>query len=202
MAYLQLAEDNPYNRLAESNPMTNYLFIPAGQLGMTEDTYVRSDFFDSLPDAEFNATMSILAPFQNKGMNEGLVSDAIGAIPLFGGPAKFGIDLVTKIASKRKAKQDAGQPVVPIFKGKTGGLIDKIKGAVGKNKTTPDTIDAITKKLPAIDLTGSVGGTDVSVGYNPAGATPNFFTKYKTPLLIAGGLLGAFGIYKLVKKKK
>lgn len=203
MAYLQLAEDNPYNRLAETNPMTNYLFIPAGTLGMIEDTYVRSDFFDSLPDDEFNATMSILAPFQNKGMSAGLVSDAVGAIPVFGGAAKFGINLVTKIAGNRKAKQQAGQPVAPIFKGKEGGLIDKIKKAVNKNKTKPDATDQQTKSLdlPAIDLQGTVGGTNVAIGYDPAGTTPSFFTKYKTPLLIAGGLLGAFGIYKLVKKK-
>lgn len=201
MAYLQLAEENPYNRLAESNPMTNYLFVPAGTLGMTEDTYLRSDFFDSLPDDEFNATMSIIAPFQNKGMNEGLVTDAIGAIPLFGGSAKFGINLVTKIAEKRKAKQQAGVPVKPLFKGKEGGLIEKIKNAVSKNKTTPDKVDQITKELPAIDLTGSVGGTNVSIGYDP-NAQPTFFTKYKTPLLIAGGLVSAFVVYKLVKKKK
>lgn len=198
MAYLQLAEENPYTRLAETNPMTNYLFIPAGTLGMTEDTYVRSDFFDSLPDDEFNATMSIIAPFQNKGMNDGLVSDAIGAIPLFGGPAKFGIDLVTKIANKRKAKQQAGLPVTPLFKGKEGGLIEKIKGAVNKNKTKPDTTDQLTKNLPNIQLDGSIDGTQLNIGLKP----PTFFSKYKTPLLIAGGLVSAFVVYKLVKKKK
>lgn len=198
MAYLQLAEDNPYNRLAESNPMTNYLFIPAGQLGMQEDTYVRSDFFDSLPDAEFTATMSILAPFQNTGMNEGLVADAVGAIPVFGGAAKFGVNLVSKIAQNRKAKQQAGQPVAPIFKGKAGSLIEKIKGAVNKNKTKPDPTDEITKTMP-IEFDATVGGLNINAGLNQE---PTFFKKYKTPLLIAGGLVGAFAVYKLVKKKK
>lgn len=192
MAYLQLAEDNPYNALAETNPMANYLFIPAGQLGMVEDTYVRSDFFDSLPNDEFNATMSILAPYQNSGMSA--IGTAIG----------LGAKLVSKIAQNRKDKKEAGIEVKPIFKGKEGGLIDKIKKAIEKNKTKPDSTDQQTKSLdlPNIDLQGTVGGTNVAIGYDPTSGTPSFFTKYKTPLLIAGGLLGAFAVYKLVKKKK
>lgn len=188
MAYLQLAEENPYNRLAETNPMINYLFIPAGQLGMIEDTYVRSDFFDSLPDDEFNATMTILAPYQNVGMS------AIGMA------VTTGIKLISNIAKNRKDKKDAGVPIKPIFKGKEGGLIDKIKTAVSKNKTKPDPTDEQTKNLdlPNIQLDGSINGTELQIGLNP----PTFFTKYKTPLLIAGGLVGAFAIYKLVKKKK
>lgn len=208
MAYLQLAEDNPYNRLAESNPMTNYLFIPAGQLGMQEDTYVRSDFFDSLPDAEFNATMSILAPFQNTGMSAGLVADAVGAIPIFGGAGKFGVNLISKIAQNRKAKQQSGAPIKPLFKGKEGGLIDKIKGAINKNKTKPDATDQLTKDteeqtktLPTVQLDGSLNGTGFQFGLNPASGEETFFKKYKTPLLIAGGLVGAFAIYKLTTKK-
>jgi hypothetical protein len=188
MAYLQLAEDNPYTALAESNPMNNYLFIPAGQLGMNEDTYVRSDFFDSLPDDEFMATMSILAPYQNTGMS------AVGTA------VTLGAKLISNIAKNRKAKKEAGT-LKPIFKGKEGGLIDKIKKAVEKNKTKPDPTDQVTKDLPAIDLQGTVGSTNVAIGFDP-NAEPSFFAKYKTPLLIGGGLIGAFAIYKLVIKKK
>jgi len=184
MAYLQLAEDNPYTALAESNPMNNYLFIPAGQLGMNEDTYVRSDFFDSLPDDEFMATMSILAPYQNTGMSA--VGTAVG----------LASKLISNIAKNRKDKKEAGT-LKPIFKGKEGGLIDKIKKAVEKNKTKPDPTDQVTKDLPNIQLDGSIDGTQLQIGLNP----PTFFSKYKTPLLIAGGLVGAFAIYKLVKKK-
>jgi hypothetical protein len=201
MAYLQLAEDNPYTRLAEDSTMGNYLFIPAGTLGMETDTYVRSDFFDSLPDNEFNATMTILAPYQNTGMNDGLVTDAVGAIPVFGGVAKFGANLIGKIAKNRKDKQQAGVPIKPIFKGKPGGLIDKIKGAVSKNKTKPDKTDELTKDFPIIELDGTIGGSQFNVGLNPT-EEPTFFKKYKTPLLIGGGLLVAFGAYKLIKKKK
>jgi len=184
MAYLQLAEENPYNMIAETNPMINYLFIPAGQLGMVEDTYVRTDFFDSLPDNEFNATMTILAPYQNVGMSA--IGMAIGT----------GLKLISNIAQNRKDKKEAGT-LKPIFKGKEGGLIDKIKKAVEKNKTKPDPTDQITKDLPNIQLDGSINGTELQIGLNP----PTFFSKYKTPLLIAGGLVGAFAIYKLVKKK-
>jgi hypothetical protein len=189
MAYLQLAEDNPYTALAESNPMNNYLFIPAGQLGMNEDTYVRSDFFDSLPDDEFRATMSILAPYQNTGMSA--VGTAVG----------LASKLISNISKNRQAKKDAGVPVKPLFKGKEGGLIDKIKKAVEKNKTKPDSTDQALKDLPAIDLQGTVGSTNVAIGFDP-NAEPSFFAKYKTPLLIGGGLIGAFAIYKLVIKKK
>ena len=64
MALLQLAE-SPYNMLAENemylaetgSVVENYLFIPAGLFGMDQDTYVRSDFFDSLSDTEFNAVI-------------------------------------------------------------------------------------------------------------------------------------------------
>ena len=187
MPYLQLAEENPYNMIAETNPMSNYLFIPAGQLGMVEDTYVRTDFFDSLPDAEFNATMTILAPYQNVGMSA--IGTAVG----------LASKLITNIAKNRKDKKEAGT-LKPIFKGKEGGLIDKIKKAVEKNKTKPDPTDQQTKSLdlPNIQLDGSINGTELQIGLNP----PTFFSKYKTPLLIAGGLVGAFAIYKLVKKKK
>jgi hypothetical protein len=187
MAYLQLAENNPYTALAENNPMTNYLFVPAGVLGMLEDTYLRSDFFDSLPNDEFSATMSILAPYQNTGMSA--IGTAVG----------LGSKLIQKIAQNRKDKKEAGIEVKPIFKGKEGGLIDKIKKAIEKNKTKPDATDQQTKSLdlPNIQLDGSINGAELQIGLNP----PTFFTKYKTPLLIAGGLVGAFAIYKLATKK-
>jgi hypothetical protein len=186
MPYLQLAEENPYNMIAETNPMSNYLFIPAGQLGMVEDTYVRTDFFDSLPDPEFNATMTILAPYQNVGMSA--IGTAVG----------LASKLITNIAKNRKDKKEAGT-LKPIFKGKEGGLIDKIKKAVEKNKTKPDPTDQQTKSLdlPNIQLDGSINGAELQIGLNP----PTFFSKYKTPLLIAGGLVGAFAIYKLATKK-
>lgn len=187
MAYLQLAENNPYTAIAENNPMTNYLFVPAGVLGMVEDTYLRSDFFDSLPNDEFNATMSILAPYQNTGMSA--VGTAVG----------LASKLISNISKNRQAKKDAGIEVKPIFKGKEGGLIDKIKKAIEKNKTKPDATDQQTKSLdlPNIQLDGSINGAELQIGLNP----PTFFTKYKTPLLIAGGLVGAFAIYKLATKK-
>ena len=86
--------------IAETNPMSNYLFIPAGQLGMVEDTYVRTDFFDSLPDAEFNATMTILAPYQNVGMSA--IGTAVG----------LASKLITNISKNRSFKRNTKHNII------------------------------------------------------------------------------------------
>jgi LPXTG-motif cell wall-anchored protein len=51
-----------------------------------------------------------------------------------------------------------------------------------------------------------VGGQDFELNYtNPANAamnTTNFFTKYKTPLIIGGVAVALVGGFLLLKKKK
>ena len=186
MALLQLAEGN---YLAEdNNPMKDYIFIPAGMLGVTEDTYVRQDFFDGLDDKEYEAVISSLAPFQNTGLS------AVGLIA--GSVVKSVVPIAKKLIAKRQERVASGK-ANPILKGKSGSLIAKVKGAV--EKITKKTEDQ-TKDLP-IDISGNVGGTsfDLTTGQPPA--EESFFTKYKTPLLIAGGLVVAFIGYKAIKKK-
>jgi hypothetical protein len=200
MALLQLAEGTPY--LAEdNNPMKDYIFIPAGMLGVTEDTYVRQDFFDGLQDKEYEAVITSLAPFQNTGISSdgslGVVSSLIGGIPVVGNTGKAIFDVTSKLLNARKKRVETGK-ANPILKGKSGSLISKVKGAVEKVTGKMDQ----TKKLPAVDVSGSVGGTtfDLTTGQTPG--TESFFTKYKTPIFVVGGLGLGFLIYKVVSKKK
>lgn len=189
MALLQLAEGMDY--LAEdNNPMKDYIFIPSGMFGVTEDTYVRQDFFDGLDSKEYEAVISSLAPFQNTGLSAfGLVTGAV---------AKKGIDIAKKLIAQRQERVASGQ-ANPILKGKSGSLIGKVKSAVEKFTKKGTDPEALTKNFP-IDIGGSVGGTtfDLTTGQPEQ---ESFFVKYKTPLLIAGGLVVAFIGYKAIKKK-
>lgn len=195
MALLQLAEGGMY--LSEdTNPMKDYIFIPAGMFGVTEDTYVRQDFFDGLENKEYEAVITSLAPFQNTGISAGAVELAIGLLP-GGAVASKGLAIAKNLIANKKKRVESGT-ANPILKGKSGSLISKVKGAVEKIKGKTDE----TKKLPAIDVAGNVGGTSFDLTTGQAPATESFFTKYKTPLLIGGGLAVAFLGYKLISKKK
>jgi hypothetical protein len=195
MALLQLAEGMNY--LAEdNNPMKDYIFIPGGMFGVTEDTYVRQDFFDGLEDKEYEAVITSLAPFQNTGISAGPVEIAVGLLP-GGAVASKGIAVAKYLIANKKKRTENGT-ANPLLKGKSGSLIAKVKGAVEKITGKVDQ----TKKLPAVDVSGTVGGTTFDVNTNVAPASGNFFQKYKTPLLIGGGLVVAFFGYKLISKKK
>lgn len=201
MAYLQLAEDNPYNRLAEGNPMKNYIFIPAGMFGQTKDNYVREDFFDDLPNAEYLKVIETLAPYQNTGLN-GILDFAAGFIPGVGPVAS---KVVGGLVNRRKERVASGQ-AKPIFK--PGGLVDRVKGKLNKAKaesatdaapTAPGST-AVRSTVPPISGSVTVGGTTAGINYNPQ--SENFFTKYKKPLLYGGLGLAALGIGYAVLKKK
>ena len=189
MALLQLAE-SPYSHLAESNVMSNYIFIPAGMFGQVEDTYVREDFFDSLTDQEYQEVITALAPYQNQGMS------AVGMVVASG--VKAIAPIIKKAVDKRAERVASGQ-AKPIFKdgGKLAGLKDKVTTAINKLKDQPT---AGTEKKVPVEVTGSVGGTTFDLTTGQPTEVP-FFTKYKTPLLIAGGLTGAFLLYKAFIKK-
>ena len=205
MALLQLAE-SPYNMLAENemylqetgSVVENYLFIPAGLFGMDQDTYVRSDFFDSLSDTEFNAVISALAPYQPQGLSA--VGAIVTAATVAGQKLAPGIK---KAIAGRKAKVAAGT-AKPIFKpgGALSNLANKVKAGVNKLKDVPTTKqdEVIEKTLP---ITGSVdiGGTQLDFSTGSQNLTPtNFFTKYKTPLLIGGVAVAGLLLYKNLKK--
>lgn len=203
MALLQLAE-SPYNMLAENDGLylaqgpvaDNYLFIPAGMFGMDSDTYVRSDFFDSLSDTEFNAVMTSLAPYQAQGLS------AVGAV--VSGAVAVGQKLapaVQKAIDNRKDKVAAGT-VKPIFKpgGPLSNLAGKVKAGINKLKDVPATkAGEVIEKTTPVSGSVEIGGTslDFSTGQP---AKENFFTKYKTPLLIGGAALAGLVLFRTFKK--
>jgi hypothetical protein len=206
MALLQLAE-SPYNMLAENDDMflaetgsvvENYLFIPAGLFGMDQDTYVRSDFFDSLSDTEFNAVISALAPYQPQGLS------AVGAI--IGGATAAGKRLapaVQKAIQNRRAKVAAGT-AKPIFKpgGALSNLAGKVKAGVNKLKDVPTTKQAeVIEKTTPITGQIDIGGTQLDFSTGSETLTPtNFFTKYRTPLLIGGAAVAGLLLFRNLKK--
>lgn len=203
MALLQLAE-SPYNMLAENDGLylaqgpvaDNYLFIPAGMFGMDSDTYVRSDFFDSLSDTEFDAVMTSLAPYQAQGLS------AVGAI--VSGAVAVGQKLapaVQKAIDNRKEKVAAGT-VKPIFKpgGPLSNLAGKVKAGINKLKDVPATkAGEVIEKTTPVSGSVEIGGTslDFSTGQP---AKENFFTKYKTPLLFGGAAIAGLLLFKTLKK--
>ena len=202
MALLQLAEG--YGMLAENElylaetgtVAENYLFIPAGMFGMTEDTYVRSDFFDSLSDEEFNAVISALNPYQPQGLS------AIGAITAVTAATKAIAPGIKKAIESRKEKVAAGT-AKPIFKpgGKLSNLAGKIKAGVQKLKNVPTTKqDEIIEKTTPISGSIDVGGT--SLDFSTGQPEPeSFFTKYKTPLIVGGVAIAGVLLYKVLNKK-
>lgn len=199
MALLQLAEGGKYDYLAESNPVAqNYIFIPAGMFDQTEDTYVREDFFDGLSDEEFKQVITALAPYQNKGMSEtGIVSTALNFIPGVGPVASKGLDVAKNLINKRIERVAQGK-ANPIIKpgSALSGLKDKVVSALDKVKNQTKSTEA---KVP-VDINANVGGSQFQFQTGQPTEVP-FFTKYKTPLLIASGLTGAFLLYKAFSKK-
>jgi hypothetical protein len=202
MALLQLAE-SPYNMLAENElylaetgtVSDNYLFIPSGMFGMTQDTYVRSDFFDSLSDTEFDAVITALAPYQAQGLSAFGIVTAATALGKVAAPA------VQKAIAKRAEKKAAGT-VKPIFKpgGTLSGLVDKVKAGVNKLKDvpTPKQNEVIEKTTP---ITGSVDIGTTSFDFSTGQPTDvPFFTKYKTPLIVGGVAVAGLILYKVFKK--
>jgi LPXTG-motif cell wall-anchored protein len=190
MSYLQLAENDPYNRLAEGNPLNNYIFIPAGMLGMQSDTYVREDFFDGLSADEYQKTITMLAPYQNQGLS------AIGAI------AGIGLNVAKKLIQKRQERVAAGT-AKPLFKagGKLSNLVGKLKGMKAQAATDQNAGGGeMEKKAFDINASGNVAGTEFEI--KAGEEKESFLQKYKTPLLIGGGLLVIGGAFLLLRKKK
>ena len=208
--YLQLAEgenDGNYEALAESaGVLENYVFIPAGFLPeFDQDTYVRADYFNKFDPTTAEALINALAAQQTVGLSV----VGVGAI------AAGGLKLAKGIIAKRKANVAAGtaKPIFGaggIFKGKPGGIIDKIKGGVMAKiqNAAAAAPEMQTKgvKLPEDPIGGSVQlpGGQFNVGFEPAeqpaAAQGTFFQKYKVPLLIGGGLLAVGGIYLATRK--
>jgi LPXTG-motif cell wall-anchored protein len=219
--YLQLAEgenDGNYNALAESGGvMDAYVFIPANFLPeFDKDTYVRADFFNKYDPTTAEAILNALAAQQTVGLS------VIGA----GAIAAAGIKFAKNIVEKRKEKVAAGtaKPLFGpggIFKGKPGGLLDKIKGGGAQAAAAKDAAaeqaaaaaaaaDAAAaaaeqQKNFALNIQGQAGGKNFGFNYDPNAAANQqgtFFQKNKTLLLIGGAVLIGGGIFLATRKKR
>jgi hypothetical protein len=204
MALLQLAE-SPYNMLAENEMYLaeqgtvadNYLFIPAGLFGMDQDTYVRSDFFDSLSDTEFDAVIGTLAPYQPQGLS------AVGAVVTAAQFAGKAVAPAIKKAIEKRQEKVASGTAKQIFKpgGTLANLATKVKAGVEKLKNVPaDQTKALIDKTTPVTGSLDIGGTSIDFGTGGTTTPTNFFTKYKTPLLIGGAAVAGLVLYKVFKK--
>jgi hypothetical protein len=201
--YLQLAEgtnDGNYSQLAEdiNSALDMYVFIPANFLPeFNKDTYVRADYFNKYDVATAEQLLNALANMQTVGVS------AVGIAAVASGGIKFAKNLI----DNRKAKVAAGT-AKPLFKpgGKVANLLQKIKPAANQIKKAQEEKKGPILPTEPVGANIQLPGGSFNVGFNPAeqpaAAQTSFFQKYKTPLLIGGGLLAAGGIYLLMKRKK
>ncbi len=201
--YLQLAEgtnDGNYSQLAEdiNSALDMYVFIPANFLPeFNKDTYVRADYFNKYDVATAEQLLNALANMQTVGVS------AVGIAAVASGGIKFAKNLI----DNRKAKVAAGT-AKPLFKpgGKVANLLQKIKPAANQIKKAQEEKKGPILPTEPVGANIQLPGGSFNVGFNPAEqpatAQTSFFQKYKTPLLIGGGLLAAGGIYLLMKRKK
>ena len=180
MAYLQLAEAPGFEHLAQNFAANTdkYIFVPQGFRGAQKDSYVREDLFDGLSDQEFAILMQELAPYQNTGLSSKASRQE-----------RRKERKTTKAANKKEKIQI--RQAAKTERVKAGG---GIAGAIGK---VGDIAKSILAPGTGVDVTA--GGKDIS--FNVQEEEESFFTKYKTPLLIGGGLLLAGTIYTITKKK-
>ena len=197
--FLQLAEgtnDGNYSALAETGGvMDMYVFIPAGFLPeFDKDTYVRADYFNKYDPTTAEALIHALISQQTVGLS------VVGVAAIATGGLKFAKGLI----DKRKEKVAAGT-AKPLFK--PGGVFDKIKTKIqgGAMQQKDTTAPEEKKGLPNVNIQAGIDGQQYGLTFQPKPEEekePTFFAKYKTPLLIGGGLLAAGVVYMLVKKKK
>jgi hypothetical protein len=201
--YLQLAEgtnDGNYSELAEdiNSALDMYVFIPANFLPeFNKDTYVRADYFNKYDAATAEAILNQLANMQTVGLS------VVGVAAIASG----GLKVAKALLDKRKANVQAGT-AKPLFKpgGKVANLLAKIKPAAQQIKAAQEEKKGPILPTEPVGATVQLPSGSFNVGFNPAeqpaAAQTSFFQKYKTPLLIGGGLLAAGGIYLLMKRKK
>jgi hypothetical protein len=116
--------------------------------------------------------------------------------------ATKGLQVAKNLIDKRKEKVAAGT-AKPLFK--PGGVFDKLKTKIKGGAMDQKDANAMQQKnLPNIDINAAVDGQNYGLTFQPKPEEkePTFFAKYKTPLLIGGGLLAVGAIYMLTKKKK
>jgi hypothetical protein len=218
MGYLQLAENNEYlqdnseylqddyEQLADnsaSQVMANYIFIPGGLLPNTpEDKYVRLDFFDDLPEAEFLAIMQKLLPYQKNTLSDSVVSNLVGMVPGIGGTLKGVTNIVGGLFKGRKARKEAKKAKNAEKTNKLKTSVDDLIKNAQTEKAQNTELPTKSMALPPFDISTTIAGQDFQVSTQPDQKAENFFKRYRTPLLIGGGILGLGVIYLITRKKR
>jgi hypothetical protein len=193
MSYLQLA-DQGY--LAQK-PNELYVFIPQGFRGAEADSYVREDIFDNLNRNEYDQLMFELLPYQNMGMSE-LGDRASRKAAREEKKAAKAAKKEGKGAGARREARAARQAARQAAKGERVATRAAAKGEGGGFKGILDQVGGIVGGVMGKGASVEVDGA--SIEYDPG--DESFFSKYKTPLLIGGGLVAIGAIYMLTKKKK
>lgn len=161
--YLQLADNRKswydYSQsLAETNPEELYIYVPHDASGET-GVYVREDYFDNLPDAEWQATMEQLAPYQDVGMS-GIFS---------------GIRERISARKERRAERQETRQQKRLDRAGTGLFGGKLKSFIGGLIPGGE-----PQPIYSEDRGGITGGVQFGAGEVPF---------YKKPAFIIGSLL-------------
>jgi hypothetical protein len=192
MGYLQLAESDPFNALAEVSPnaMKFYVFIPEGYRGATKDMYIREDVLDDLPPATFSQIMYELDEYQNTGLSASKEERQAQRAERKAGRE----ERKNTRATAGKTRQDARterQRLRSESKGKGAGSFAGILGNL-----TGAAKDILGKGNVEVDA----GGGDFSVDYSGA-PEESFFSRYKIPIILGSVAVIGGGIYLLTRKK-
>jgi hypothetical protein len=195
MAYLELAEGyggvtryqgmNGFTRyMAENNPTELYVFVPDDPTGETGQ-WVREDYFDNLPDGEWEMVMDALADFQPDQMS-GIFSNIRENIQ----------ERRERRAERKDAKQEAKmQRIENRSQGIFGG---KLKNLVGS--LIPDVGGAQAGMMPQ---QGMPMTRDPQFSFDfQAGQQQSFFDRNKAWIIPVGAGVVIGGIYLATRKKK
>jgi len=183
MSTLRLADNGPASNnwvtqsshLAEKAPEELYLWVPKNLEG-TKGIWVREDYFDHLPEDQWEAVMERLAPYQERFMS-GIFSN-----------------IRENIAARRERRQERreARQERSLNRIESGGifggaLTNFVQGVFGGGQQEP--VDQMPTR-----------GLDVNVGYQ----SQTFWDKNKgwlLPVIIGGGALGTIAIIRASKKK-
>jgi hypothetical protein len=141
MAFLELAENENYNAIAENNVMDKYVFVPAGYRGATKDMYIREDLLDNMPEA----IVSELDAFNVRGLSDKASRQA-----------RREQRKATKQANKterrtaRAARQQSRQEALKSIAGTAAGAVQNIFGT--GDTTATDTGDMPPEKDFSINI--------------------------------------------------
>jgi len=186
----------------------NFIFVPAGFMGGTEDRYVREDVFDVLPETEYQDIMEVLTPLQD---------------PMLGGRAerqarrearreRRRTRRAEKIARRQDRKdyrmkrgerrQQARERRIAMRQEgrtqrtgvrtegrtqRTGVRAEAYAPAMASGITKIGTIGAQALGVPAVDKRGFPFGGEINFG-------TSVWEQYKWPMIIGGAvLLGGIG---------